>query len=333
MVIRNIQNIDRNAWNALLEHSSFASVFQSPDYYDFISQSSYYSPFVIAYADDTTKALKAIVLGSVQQDGGKITRFFSRRAIVYAGPLLADDISESELTSLLLALADSLSKKAIYLEFRNFFDYSRYQSSFNAAEFSYQRHLDCIISTPSFEVAFDNFQRRKRRQIRAALRNDVSFIDSPSESQIAEFYELLRRHHLKRARTPVPPVDFFQSLAKSNVGKVILVSFDNKIIAGSAILCMESGVVYHLYVAGADDEYKLLDPSSLSHYSVIRYATDHGYTACDLMGAGSPDVPYGVRDFKQRLGGEFFEFGRNLLILNRPLYRLGSFAVSLFKKL
>lgn len=333
MIIRDFKNIDRNAWNALLEHSAFSSVFQSPDYYDFISQSSYYLPFVLAYADDNDNSLKAVVLGTIQRDGGFVTRFFSRRAIVYAGPLLSDDITSEALTSLLRALADSLSGKAIYLEFRNFFDYSRYQSSFEAAGFSYQRHLDCIISTPSFEVAFDNFQRRKRRQIRAALRNEVSFIDSPSPSQIAEFHALLRRQHLKRARTPVPPVDFFQSLASSNVGRVILVSYDDKIIAGSAILCLSSGVVYHLYVAGADDDYRALDPSSLSHYSVVRFAADHGYTACDLMGAGSPDVPYGVRDFKQRLGGEFFEFGRNLLILNRPLYNLGSFAVSLFKKL
>jgi hypothetical protein len=40
------------------------------------------------------------------------------------------------------------------------------------------------------------------------------------------------------------------------------------------------------------------------------WGEEHGYAICDSGGAGWPDKPYGVRDFKVKFGGELVSFGR-----------------------
>ena len=53
----------------------------------------------------------------------------------------------------------------------------------------------------------------------------------------------------------------------------------------------------------------------------------------DMMGAGEPGVPYGVRDFKSEFGGELVEHGRFLCVTQPILYKLGVFAVRLLKRI
>jgi lipid II:glycine glycyltransferase (peptidoglycan interpeptide bridge formation enzyme) len=50
------------------------------------------------------------------------------------------------------------------------------------------------------------------------------------------------------------------------------------------------------------------------------------------MGAGSPDQPYGVRDFKAEFGGELVEHGRFLCVRKPMLYAIGKMGVKLLKQ-
>jgi serine/alanine adding enzyme len=50
------------------------------------------------------------------------------------------------------------------------------------------------------------------------------------------------------------------------------------------------------------------------------------------MGMGSPQKPYGVRDFKTKFGGEVINFGRWQLINNKFRYQLGLFGYYILKK-
>jgi lipid II:glycine glycyltransferase (peptidoglycan interpeptide bridge formation enzyme) len=50
------------------------------------------------------------------------------------------------------------------------------------------------------------------------------------------------------------------------------------------------------------------------------------------MGAGKPDIPYGVRDFKMAFGGQLVEHGRFLCIHKPLLYWIGRLAVKWIKR-
>lgn len=59
-------------------------------------------------------------------------------------------------------------------------------------------------------------------------------------------------------------------------------------------------------------------------------AKELGCTTFDFMGAGKPNKPYGVREFKKRFGGELVEYGRYRLICKKKYFNLGKFVMKLY---
>ncbi len=64
----------------------------------------------------------------------------------------------------------------------------------------------------------------------------------------------------------------------------------------------------------------------------IQWAKENGCARYDMMGAGEPGVPYGVRDFKSEFGGEMVEHGRFLCVNKQLLYKIGATVVKIMKK-
>ena len=89
--------------------------------------------------------------------------------------------------------------------------------------------------------------------------------------------------------------------------------------------------IYEWYVCGLDEEYKEQYPSVMATYAAIEYAKQKGIPMFDFMGAGVPDQPYGVRDFKMEFGGEAVEYGRYLHIRKPLLYKIGKLGVKILK--
>ena len=69
----------------------------------------------------------------------------------------------------------------------------------------------------------------------------------------------------------------------------------------------------------------------MATYAAIEYAKQKDIPIFDFMGAGVPDKPYGVRDFKMEFGGEAVEFGRYLYVRKPLLYKIGKLGVNILK--
>jgi len=50
------------------------------------------------------------------------------------------------------------------------------------------------------------------------------------------------------------------------------------------------------------------------------------------MGAGNPDIPYGVRDWKKQFGGEFVSFGRYIYLQHKLLYKIAEFIFTKYRQ-
>lgn len=92
------------------------------------------------------------------------------------------------------------------------------------------------------------------------------------------------------------------------------------------------GTVYEWFECGLNADYKEQYPSVMATWAGMQYANEHGCARYDMMGAGVPGVPYGVRDFKSEFGGELVEHGRFLCVNNPVLYKMGVLAVKLLKR-
>ena len=283
--------IDRQQWTELVQTSETGTWFQSPEAYDFFaSMPTLLEPFV--YGVEKDNRLCAVCVGYVTKERNPIRQFFTRRAIITGGPCLADNCTKEDVSLLLSPFTFHLSPRSnapIYIETRNFNDYSRWKSAFEAAGFAYKPHLNFHVD-PAVNKLSDN----RKRQLK---KSDAISEPARSESEIQEWY---RKH-------------------------------EGKVIGGSMVVADER-TVYEWFECGLNTQFKDQYPSVLATNSGIQLAHKTNRSRYDMMGAGEPGVPYGVRDFKSEFGGTLVEHGRFLLICQPLLYRLGSLAISLIKR-
>ena len=349
-MMRILQNndIDRAEWSKLVAASSTGTWFQSPEAYEFYaSQPDLFTPFAIGLEDEGK--LRVVCVGYVTVEKSAVKQMMTRRAIIVGGPALADDCTDAEVHELMKAVRKELKNEAIYVECRNFNDYSKWKEAFAAAGFDYMPHLNFHVDTSSVEVVEANLGKSRKRDIRTSLRDGATIIEQPTLEQVREYYAILEHLYKTRVKTPLFPFSFFEKLWQHKDGRFILVALNNEIIGGtvcvvfnrdkfetinhkSAITTPQS-VVYEWFVCGRDGEWKSIFPSSLATYAGIKYAAEHNCPRFDMMGAGTPDEAYGVRDFKARFGGKEVEHGRFLCVTKPVLYRMGVLGVKILKKL
>ena len=446
--------IDRAEWSRLVRESATGTWFQTPEAYDFfVSMPDLFKPFVVGIKGPTPNPslkggeekptsslpsfqgragvrlqLRAVCSGYVTVDQNPIKQYFTRRAIIIGGPALADDCTGEEVSELMKAIRNGAQWRndttplvngelmsPIYIETRNFNDYSRWRSAFVAAGFAYQPHLNFHVDTSSVEAMWERMSENRHRQLRRsdvdiiiienknkentadAEKNSKNIIKHPSsapacglhglecnqlqtptselaasvvdytldmtltneahpeclshgydqsdknmrdEEYIVVWYEILAELYRTKVKTPLWPVEFFLEAYRQGVGKFMMVRHEGKIIGGSMVVVMSErvnelrneGCVYEWFECGLNSVYKDQYPSVMATYAGMLYAHEKGCRRYDMMGAGVPGVPYGVRDFKAEFGGEMVEHGRFLNVCKPLLYAIGKIAVKWMKE-
>lgn len=320
--------INMQSWEILFQDSPFSTFFQSPECYRFYAELSFLSQFLYAVEEDGE--LTALVCGYLIAEKGFVKSYFSRRAIIPGGVLLANDISEEALELLLSELRTDLQRKTIYIELRNLHDYSAYKYTFQKAGFEYQPHLNYQISIDNGVDVFSNFSENRKRQIKQSLAEGIVCEETDRIEDVRAFYSILQHTYSKKLKLPLFPIEFFETIVSKAYGSLLVVKSEDKILGG--ILCVGDGhVLYEWFVCGDDGELPKVYPSVMATRAGIEYAVNNGYRMFDFMGAGKPDRKYGVRDFKARFGGKLVEHGRFLYICNPFLYFTGKIAIKLRK--
>ena len=335
------EQIDKQAWRALVSASATGTWFQTPEAYEFFaSQPELFRPFAIGFESQESRVkrqeLRGVCVGYVTVERSKLKQFLTRRAIIVGGPALADDSTEEDVTALMVAVRKQLKSEAIYVETRNFNDYSRWKDAFTKAGFDYQPHLNFHVDTSSVEVVEANLGKSRKRDIKTSIRDGAFVIEQPTIEQVQTYYTILKDLYRTKVKTPLFPLSFFESLWRNRDGRFLLIGLKTdkgtEIIGGTICVAQEGKCLYEWFVCGRDGEWKSIFPSSLATYAGIKYAAEHNCPRFDMMGAGTPDEAYGVRDFKARFGGEEVEHGRFLCITKPLLYKIGVLGVKILKK-
>ena len=304
-------------------------LFQSREFYAFLEETGFLEPFRFSVTRDGREV--GVIQGFIQKDGGPLKRFFSRRAIVNGGPYLSEDIRNEELEDLLRKCQLGLKRKAIFIEIRNFADYSRYRPVFEKMGFSYQSHYDFHLDTSCLERVDARMGKSRKRDVQASLNHGVTLADCDTDQEVTAFYSILERLYREKVKTPLFPIAFFLRLRQTSFCKFILVKYQDEIVGGTVCVYDEE-TVYEWFVCGMDGVYRHIFPSTVATFYGIRFAVENGFKCFDMMGAGSPgDAGYGVRDFKAKFGGDLVEYGRFRYVYSPVLYQIGTWAVKLMK--
>jgi len=107
--------------------------------------------------------------------------------------------------------------------------------------------------------------------------------------------------------------------------------FEGKMIAGQVRLCYKD-LVYAWY-SGSDSDYLQKRPNDFLLWNVLLWSKENGYQVFDFGGAGKPGIPYGVRDYKLKYGGELVNNGR-FVKTHKPLFMyIGKIVYFVYRKI
>ena len=221
-----------NEWNSFLLKNKYASPFQTKEFYFFLKANSQTEAFVFTLY--TNNGIKALMLVTLMQEPS-IKGFFSKRGIIFGGPVLADNLKADELAFFLKEVGKRMRGKAIYLETRNFFDYSGFKSSFQDCGWDYEPYLNFQLSFGGVEkdTIVSLFKYNRRREIKQSITQGAIYRLSENESEISEIYTILKDLYKTRVKLPVPTLEFFLGLYRSGILKVFVVQHEGKTIGGS----------------------------------------------------------------------------------------------------
>lgn len=327
--IRELDQINLEDYEKFVSLNSERIFFQSKKAIEFFEHLDNYK--LLLFTIEKENQIRASLMATIIKENG-LKSFFSRRCIVWAGPVFQDGY-EDLVDTLLKAFGDRVSKMAIYIEFRNFFNTSKIKKYFLNNSYQYNEHFNSIINTSNLDIVKLKLSKSKRRQINQSFINGAQIIEPNNISQVQEFYDILNSLYKKRVRKPLPNFDFFKAFYfKKELGKYFLISFENRIIGG--IMCpIDKDTIYEWFICGLDGSIKNVYPSVLATWAPIEYAAKTGIKWFDFMGAGKPNEDYGVREFKLKFGGELVEYGRFFKVLNPTLFCFGKAILNLNSKI
>ena len=106
-----------------------------------------------------------------------------------------------------------------------------------------------------------------------------------------------------------------------NLAKIYAVKDEFGTIIGGITFLIYKDKVYEYYIH-SDRKFGNFHASEIATYQPILWGSKNKVRIYDMMGAGKPNIDYGVRDFKMGFGGDLVEYGRFKKVHNYSMYLL-----------
>ena len=332
----------RNKTADLKEIQAFVSshphntVFQSPAFFSFYAGLRYYRP-IYFISKNKEGNINGILLAVIIREGGGLLSLMSSRCVVYGGPLLENDAPEI-LAKLLQALNRHIGIKALFTQFRNFRNWPEVLTVvFGQYGFQLRDRLNLLVNIQDESGIIAGFSESRRRQLKKGIAAGAVARQVQNPEELKQLYGILSVLYKVKVRKPLPAWDYFVQFYKGPVaegdGIAMIVVAENNIIGGIVAPVTRGKTISELYVCGLDQEWPNHYPSVVATWAAMDEGRKMGVQTFDFMGLGKPDVPYGVREFKLRFGGQQVNFGRFARRNNKLLYAVAELGYNVLRKL
>ena len=314
MSINIVRTLSEERWRDYVNQHPKSNIFHTPEMFQVFVRTKGHRPEVWGAVNANGRIL-ALLLPIQITLGNKLTRFFTTRAVVY-GSVLYDEDAEGKqgLKVLLHNYVQEVDREVLFTELRNQSDLCDVQAALTSRGFVYEDHLNYFISlNHPLDDILQGMGRRTRKHVRRALRKSEVVIEEGAEREgIFRCYEVLQQTYAA-ARVPLADRSLFEAafdiLHPLDMVKFHLAKIGDSYVAASVDLVYKD-MCYGWY-GGVRREYASHTPNELLTWHVLQWGALHGCRVYDFGGAGKPDEPYGVRDFKAKFGGELVNYGRN----------------------
>lgn len=319
-----VTHLDKNVWRDFVDTHPQSQIFHTPDIFEVFAQTRKCRPTLWATVDEQQRPLALLLPVEITLMNGILYRFTSR-AVAYGSVLCSSGpAGEEALEKLLSTYKKETGNKLLFTELRNLTGLESLQPTFNKNGFIYEDHLNFLIdlSSPSEEI-WKSIRSSAQRNIRRARKEQVTIETIEDPRRIPDMYAVLQEIY-GRIQVPLIDLSFFETafdiLHSRGMMEVFVARFQGVDI-GVLTLLLHKDIALYWYT-GSLREYARCRAGDLMVWHVLEWASQRGFRLFDFGGAGKPDEPYGVRDFKAKFGGELVNYGRNICIHSPLTFKL-----------
>ncbi|SEH05327.1 lipid II:glycine glycyltransferase FemX [Candidatus Venteria ishoeyi] len=330
-VLDSANRIDTGLLNRVLNFQgqvNNVSFYQHVHIFDFINGNKGYHAilFVIEEQDEIIASLMVLKI----RQGPTCCPLFNERLLVTGYPVICNMVSDRKqvLSFMIQKIADFAKRQSVFIEFRPHVPDLVLDSVLKQNQYQYTDHLNLLVHLTNHQSLWKELHESKRRQVKKSQRNGLVVEPCSGEIELTDFYSIVQNLYKNRVKKPYPNyaffLNFYKELQLKRKAVILIAKWKGQVVGGMLCPYIEGETIYEWYIAGQDrDNVKNgIYPSVLLTWSAIEYGLKHGFKTFDFMGAGNPSIPYGVRDFKKRFGGELVNAGRYIYV-NKPfIYKM-----------
>ena len=313
LLVEEIGATNAGEWDAFLEKQPVYQAFESSPLLLALNDNPYYTAHGRLFRDrENAGEIVAGYVFYVAQEVRGLAAWLTTRVLLNGGPVIDLDYLPC-LPEVLDDLLHHPRLKGTYLELWHTVDRSENAPVFEKKGFTYAPHLNYFIDlSAGQEEVWKRIQERKRRYIKKNI-NILNIHLVQSEPELKLFYKILEETYQK-IKLPLIDYSIFKDVYDNNAGLFILAEKEGQVVA--ARVALKFGKSLYDWFAGATIQASSGHVNESMVWWVLCYGIQHGCEWFDFGGAGRPDQPYGVRDFKAEFGGTLVNFGRHKYILS-----------------
>lgn len=309
--VKIVTSLDEARWEAFAAEHADASLFHTPAMATTFAGSRGHRPSVWAALDDGGAVRALFTPVSVATLPGPL-RTVSTRAVAFAAPIGDPDA----VAALMSEYRRRGTRGALFTEVRHHVVDPAVTDVLGSLGFVREPHLNYLIDLrPGEEALWGRVASSARRNVQKARRSGVTVEEASGAADLAGGYEVLRDVY-HRIQVPLPDRSLFEAAAAvlAPLGRfsMLLARAEGRTI-GVLCLLRYRGVATYWYTGTLREHATLRAGDLLAWHAISSEATAGGHLF-DFGGAGRPDEPYGVRDFKAKYGGELVEPGRSVWV-------------------
>jgi lipid II:glycine glycyltransferase (peptidoglycan interpeptide bridge formation enzyme) len=299
------------AWDEFVGQHPKGSVFHSSHMVRVFDSAKGHTVLPLAAVTDSGEILALLVATRVKT----LPNMFgavSSRSIWYAEPLCYDTSESIDSLCELIAEHDRIfRRRVLFTEVRPLQSSGPERIALERCCYEYLDYLNYVVDTtrPKDEL-WKRMRDSARRSIRKCEQRSFQIRHVNTADGVEAIYDLLRLTY-GRAEVPLASRSLFDAALKilQPQGMIELIALyeGEKPLAVSVLLPFNKQV-FGWY--GGSVRIQGVSPVDYLTWHEIAWSCDHGFERYDFGGAGWPNQPYGVRDFKAKFGGELVCYGR-----------------------
>jgi serine/alanine adding enzyme len=328
-----VTTLDHEQWNTFVHGHPKGTIFHTSYMDEVYRQTKNTYPLMLAALDSSGEILALLTAVRVQTLPNPLGRF-SSRSIWYAEPLCVESNQGIDALAEIVQEHDRLMQnRVLFTEIRPVWAAGPERIALERCRYHYMGYLNYVVDiSQPIDTMLSNMRKSCRSGIRRFEKRGMEIRDVTTEEGIDMLYHFATLSY-ENSHVPLADKSMFTSAFKilnpHAMVKVFVAYYDDKPIAADIDLNYK-----HLEFAwyGGLERIKGVSPAENLTWHQFKWGHEHGYTMFDFGGAGWPDEPYGVRDFKAKFGGKLVNYGRYRRVYSYAKLRVIEKAYQLLRK-